>query len=408
MFNLELKSKINLGQVCEIAVVAIGCLAFAGISEASKGHGGAVEAGEALAPRTDVLSIGPDGKRLFYYCDGNEVVVQNCEKEIAVNSRKDCQNKDGGKPVERRIAKKTFEAAILSQVTIDNVQRLKPLEAGEVQSFNVKGSGIAERKQREAALLEEIKTAQDYLNEIGSGKNVAKEKELARLKTELEQIKGEIEAGKNVEAAISKVNGELATLTKQVCDGQLHKVGNKNDQDTFMASVLAQFSPEFPCGKSGTVNERIVSCATDKLDGKLALVAREISKDGRNREFWQDKSKTGGSLIWGPAADKRMNFEDAKAYCAGLNDLGMKWELPSKEHFLKALDNPEQGKKSGWGYEYNVVLKDALSDMRYRWFRSSSEYGTGSAWYFNGKDGSVDFGNRSGHNSVRCVSRAGR
>jgi hypothetical protein len=396
-------------------------VAFAFISTtnvyAAKGHGTS-DASEALAPRTDVLSIGEGGKRLFYFCEGNEVVVQNCEKEIAIKTRADCQNKDGGKPNERRVARKTFEAAILSQVSIENVDRLKPLEVGDVHAFNTKGSGIAERKQREAAVTQEIETVKEYLNEMGQHAPAAKKKELENLESELAQIKKDIDAGKNVEAAIVKVNGELTKLTTRVCDKtQIHKVGGSMlDKNNFMASVLEQFSPEFPCGKSGTLNERILSCATDKLDGKLALVSRDVTKDGKNREYWQDKSKTGGDLIWGPVAltggsknDGKMNFEEAKAYCAGLNDLGMKWDLPVKEHFLKALDNPEQGKKRDNGYAYNVTLKDALPDMNGRWFRSSSEGGTFGAWFFYGDNGVVDYsGYRDYGFSVRCVSRAGR
>lgn len=377
---------------------------------AAKGHGTS-NSEEAYAPRTDVLSIGEGGKRLFYFCEGNQVVIQNCEKEIAIKTRADCQNKDGGKPTERRVAKKTFEAAILSQVSIDNVDRLKPLEVGDVHAFKTKGSGIAERKQREAIVSQEIETVKEYLNEMGQHAPEAKKRELLNLETELAQIRKDIEAGKNVESAIVKVNGELTKLTTRVCDNsQIHKVGGSSgDKNTFMASVLEQFSPEFPCGKSGTLSERILSCATDKLDGKLVLVAREVTKDSKNKEYWQDKSKTGGDLVWGPVADKKMNFEDAKAYCAGLSDLGMKWELPTREHFSKALDNPEQGKKRDNGYEYNVALKDALPDMADRWFRSSSGDVNYGAWDFSGGSGGLDYGSRSDDYSVRCVSRgAGR
>jgi hypothetical protein len=380
---------------------------------AAKGHGAGALVNEALAPSKDVLSIGSDGIRLFYFCDGQEVVIQKCEKEIAIKTRSDCLNKEGGKPLERRVARKTFEAAILSQVTIENAKRLQPLDAEDIKLFSANnGATVIARKRNEEMLLKQIKEVEDYLSQLGKVKNSVKEQELENLKNELSQIRKDFEMGKNIEAAVNNINKELGKLTHLVCDKErIEVVGNKGDENSFMASVLDQFSPRFPCGINGTIGQRILSCSTDKLDGKFVLVAREVAKGQKNKEFWLDKSKTGDSLVWGPAADKKMNFEDAKTYCAGLNDLGLKWELPTINHYLKALDNPEQGKNREDGFQYNDNIRGALWDMGNNdyWTSVPNRNSPKLAWFFDGGYGHInDVGDRDENNSVRCVSRSVR
>ena len=393
-------------------------IAFAFISTtnvyAAKGHGGASDA-EALAPRTDVLSIGPDGKRLFYFCDGSDVVIKNCENDKAVNSREDCQGLDGKPAKERRISRSTFEEAIKSRVTIDQADFMKPLEKADVESFNNnKTFDAKELAARRARIKDEFDQAEAFLKEMGADATDAQKAKYNKLQNDWNTVEREVESSKNQIAAIEKVNKQIGEVVKNVCDNsKIHKVRQSSDKDKLIFSVLSQFDPSaYPCGQKGSLADRVAACGTVKKTANgtdFALVSREISNDGKNKEYWQDKSKNGSDLVWGPVANKTMNFEQAKQYCEGLNDLDMKWTLPSKDDYLKAADNSSAEQTRGYA-GYNVALRDTVPDMDGRWFWSSSPhpFSAGIAWVFGGYVGEVGNYFRSYDDSVRCVSRGSR
>jgi hypothetical protein len=394
-------------------------VAFAFISTtnvyAARGHSGASDA-EALVPRTDVLSIGPDGKRLFYFCDGSDVFIRNCENDKAVNTREDCQGLDGKPARERRISRATFEEALKTRVTIDQADFMKPLEKADVEAFNNnKTFDAIELAARRVRIKEEFDQAEAFLKEMGLDATDAQKAKYNKLQNEWNAVEREIENSKNQLAAIDKVNKQIGEVVKNVCDNsKIHKVRQSSDKHKLIFSVLSQFDPSaYPCGHKGSLADRVAACDTVKKTGggtDFALVSREISNDGKNKEYWQDKSRNGGDLVWGPVANEKMNLEQAKQYCEGLSDLGMKWTLPTKDDYLKAADNSSAEQNRGFA-GHNVVLLDIVPDWGRRYFLAASVYphGSGVAFFFNGNSGEVGVKTPSlSDGFVRCVSRAGR
>ncbi len=97
----------------------------------------------------------------------------------------------------------------------------------------------------------------------------------------------------------------------------------------------------------------------------------------------------------------------AKAYCESLVIPGLdgiKWTLPEALDFLKAANNPT---RLVWD-RVNKLLTEALSDMKDRWFWSSSPHPSSAefATVIDGVYGRVEYSRRYyDDNFVRCVSR---
>lgn len=103
--------------------------------------------------------------------------------------------------------------------------------------------------------------------------------------------------------------------------------------------------------------------------------------------YWKDEA-TG--LVWGPKIGE-LNFQDAQKAAAKLNDLDLKWSVPTKKEWLMA--------------EIHDV-REVLPNIKNRYW-SSSPYPTYSdiAYFFYGVYGSTGPGVRTNTLSVRCVGR---
>jgi len=103
--------------------------------------------------------------------------------------------------------------------------------------------------------------------------------------------------------------------------------------------------------------------------------------------YWKDET-TG--LVWGPMIGK-FSFDEAQKKAAELNDLGLKWSVPTRKEWMMA--------------EIHDVC-EVLPEMDY-WFWSSSSYPPvpDYAYGFNGGSGYSDDDYRLNTVSVRCVGR---
>lgn len=146
--------------------------------------------------------------------------------------------------------------------------------------------------------------------------------------------------------------------------------------------------------------------------------------DDAAKQVWRDDTT---NLAWSPVATRAQldeiqkqkpltfvvdgreyadHWAMAKAYCESLVIPGLdgiKWTLPEAGDFLKAANNATRNVTN----EVNKLLTEALSDMKDRWFWSSSPhpYYAAYALYFYGNNGKVDSGRVIDYFSVRCVSR---
>ncbi len=174
---------------------------------------------------------------------------------------------------------------------------------------------------------------------------------------------------------------------------------------------LAGFNQKsFACGESGDVEARIADCNTIKRasnGAEFALVSKQNLANGKDYEYWQDNSQNGNKIIWGHVHFKKLNQKQATKHCESLNDLGIKWELPTREEYLKAADNSVDEQARPYA-GYNLVIQNFLSEMPSRWFWTRTlhpKYENALAWFFDGNNGLI-------HNEflfmelyVRCKSK---
>ncbi len=208
-------------------------------------------------------------------------------------------------------------------------------------------------------------------------------------------------------------NGKMVVnALARVCDTQVaDKLNQKQDKESIIQTVLELYNPS-----SGANSE------TAK-DGMLEFYKRDLDEDGRNRDFWKDSS-TG--IVWGPVEDSEKikefqknkkliyvydgrkrpdNARAAEEFCKSKS-----MELPTKQDFLNALNNP-QAKKVGVKGENqgrNDLLKSKLPGMSHKWFWTATpvlgvDY---NAVGFDGEQGAISSGFRdNSFFSVRCIIR---
>jgi len=104
--------------------------------------------------------------------------------------------------------------------------------------------------------------------------------------------------------------------------------------------------------------------------------------------YWKDEI-TG--LIWGPKLEGKFNFEEAVSEALRINELDLKWSVPTKKEWMTAEI-----------HDFREVLPD-IKD----WFWSSSPSPDGSdlAYFFGGNNGVVGYDFRDSTSSVRLVGR---
>lgn len=161
------------------------------------------------------------------------------------------------------------------------------------------------------------------------------------------------------------------------------------DKDQFLYTVLSEFDPaqKYPCGLSGSVDERIKDCSVQETlsKGNFVLVSR-------SKEFKEVHKDTKSGLLWSDRFEWDMNHYEAEKACnlKKLTGVPGSWRLPSIDEYKTARTNG---------------IKYALPNMNYWFWSSSVHIGKNDAWLFNGNSSYVDFYYRgSNYTSVRCVA----
>ena len=379
---------------------------------------------EAVAPEKCGLLVPCKGteKVFMYFCSSDKVTIRHCGEKSQwfpqgiTHTRADGSSGScvGDERIMSRDAFMTYiksqldsvadSGASLGAVTKDDVALLKSeLDIGDLEL------AIGDHEKKCGNLEGQIKNLRVKLAQIttlsAEGK-AAIEADIRKLEGNLGSAKTQITICQNNQASIKKIDDQIKDAVQTLCSKGLHVPA----ADTFLHGVLSQYDPsKHLCGKRWglSVAERAKECGEQlkKLSTgqTFSLVARSVDKDGKVSEFVKDDSS---GLVWGPEAPETMNSEDAKKYCAGLSDLGLKWSLPTRAEFLKAGNKDNEDKN----YGFNKPFSEAMN-MKYKDLCSSS-LGTAVAWVlyrgkwsFDGYYGRVHVIKPDYPCTVRCVGR---
>ena len=90
------------------------------------------------------------------------------------------------------------------------------------------------------------------------------------------------------------------------------------------------------------------------------------------------------------------NWNSAKTYCANLNLWWYTdWRLPNIKELASIVDY------SSYNQSIDSKFTNTVSDGS--WSSTTRSHYTNHAWILNFYNGSYDFNNKTGYNSVRCV-----
>ena len=109
-------------------------------------------------------------------------------------------------------------------------------------------------------------------------------------------------------------------------------------------------------------------------------------------------------LVWQQQNDgKERNWNDAKAYCNGLNLAGGGWRLPEKEELEGLLEKEKQG-----DLKLNQTAFKHLGSGNFYWSATPYAGNSSVAWIVLFRDGRVGRNSQRLERHVRCVRAAGR
>lgn len=160
-------------------------------------------------------------------------------------------------------------------------------------------------------------------------------------------------------------------------------------------SALANISP---CGKEGSIDERIKNCNTAK--GEFALVAR----DEKGVEVYKDL-KTG--LIWGDRISTDFNHYGSQKACSEASPEAemlkeVSWRLPTVREFELAASHgmKESLPRMIHSFWTSTPVKSRSKSRRRRNLQPAQAY----VW--EGQEERADVGDIKDAASVRCVGKA--
>ena len=135
-----------------------------------------------------------------------------------------------------------------------------------------------------------------------------------------------------------------------------------------------------------------------------------------------NKARKIGDLIWSEQPSNKMTYYEAKQYCENLSEIGFtNWRLPNIDELRMLIQN-HAGTETGGTCRISekagkLSSKDLTNNCRGRsgnnfskfddkgllWSSSTRSDSTGSAWFINFSDGTVDYSYANYAYFVRCV-----
>lgn len=326
--------KIHLHSVLWLAAA----FTLPGNLHASKGHGGTLL--EATAPAKDAFTS--DG--MYFTCQGNEVVIQNCKGKVT----KVGQGCEGSE--KRRVKKEDF----LLQIRTGAALKIEPALLGMTESemAKIKSGNQNQLLYRRLGIMKaSVDRALGFLAVlILTGGSEGRVRELREIKQEILHLQKILDEKKpeaaRVKSAVKTINTRLAgVINEDICDPA---VPHEAKPGTLLGDLLKHYDPT-PVAPNETL-----------ANGKLKVVKREVGSDGTNRDYLKDMVS---GITWGPIEDldeqKRIQERDsltfktkegqfpdfaaaAKLQCSEKDPKG-KWELPKEDDIPGYLPDMDDG-----------------------------------------------------------------
>lgn len=154
-----------------------------------------------------------------------------------------------------------------------------------------------------------------------------------------------------------------------------------------------------PCGKEGSLDERIKSCNSAK--GDFVLVVRNET----GLEIYKD-TKTG--FLWGDRLSVEFNNYGSQKACGNdLTEAGIlkevSWRLPTVREFETAASHGMKEALPNMNHSFwtSTGVRSSWKQRRRRGFTSQT-------YMWNGVDNKTDYGDLKDAASVRCVAKTSK
>jgi hypothetical protein len=324
----------------------------------------------------DIGIVGPNGEVVLYYKEGSYIIVKNCDHNTILGAttaeaRTNCQGQANKIPLE------SFKRAIRNLVSTDRLNVFEPLTPEEVEADNKDDPSTYEMEK----MVVELDKINAFIASYGpENANLVRKKELVK----------SLASYATKVSAIKKINTEVEKAIKLITDDSVLTLKMfSTDKYQFLYSVLKTFDPsKYPCGLSGSVEERIKDCSVQETSskGNFVLVSR-------SKNFVEINKDTKSGLLWSDHLSSKMTYSNALKACKDLKEMegvAGSWRLPSIDEYNTAESNG---------------IRSSLPNMNH-WFWSSSVHDsdTGVALVFFGVNGNVYNIGGGDYNSVRCVA----
>ncbi len=321
---------------------------------------------------------------LLYYKEGDYIIVKACDPNTILGTtpaqaENSCQGKSNKVPVEH------FKQSLHNLVSTDQLNVLRPLTPEEVEAYNKDDSN----SDQVEAMMIELEKINNVISFYGAeNANLVRKEELVKALRSQEMLV----------SVIKKINAEVEKTVNLIADqAKLTLIKFNPDKDQFLYTVLKQFNPneKYPCGRKGSVYERIKDCSYQLTSEGEGFVLVTRSEDFK--EVYQEIS-TG--RLWSDRLPLIMNHNNAKTACnadlkevAGISGVTWRWRLPSIDDYK---------------YAENNGIRATLPNMNYKYWTSSTYGGrfvNDGAWLYNGLNGQKLYEFMPGFEySVRCVA----
>lgn len=287
-----------------------------------------------VASMNDMGIISPEGKVLLYYKDREFIVIKSCEPHTILGktpneAKVNCQGKLSRIPIPY------FRMALRSLVSTIGVKGLKNFTADEVKAYGTykpTDAQIELMKKQVAEIPKEIEKIKAFIATYGAENVENPPDELIERKKSYEDYL----------SALKKIDAEIEKGIDFIIDQSTLAIKKSStDKEQFLYTVLKKFDPEtkFPCGLSGTVDERIKDCSyqSEARKGKFVLVRRtkesyEVYENTRNGQLWSDL------LPYEYPQNKTSEACNNNPVIQGLlgKGSGVKWRAPHIEEYVDA------------------------------------------------------------------------
>lgn len=335
--------------------------------------------------KVDDVGIVGNGEVTLFYKDGDKIVMKKCISYTVLKTPADCILKEGTSEVKKSI--ESFRAQIIDMLEfLATAPELTPSMQEKVKFFTLVNS---------QGLTEKLQKVMDFIKAYGienADKNFLKKIDSLSSNPTIDHniIASNVkEISDTVERVITEISSNgLAT-------SRIYKK-KVNSIDELVRAIL-QYASYHPCGLSGSIEERIKDCSSQKDSNRGDLVL--VTKINDIRKIYKQNAL---GLLWSERMEESMDHEKAKNACKQYPSLGKivasgSWRLPNTEDYLVLAW--EGGKE---------LLQNTVDSATFWTAKSDYLHNENYPDYFEinnaNPNGRYDYSHKSEKHRVHCVA----